>query len=306
MRLTLDALAVIDAIDRKGSFAAAAETLHRVPSAVTYTIQKLEQELDVALFDRSGHRAKLTPAGQELLREGRTLLDAAWALEARVKHVAHGWEPELRIAVGDLVCINGFMPLIHEFDLLGSGTRLRFSREGFGGSWDALYTGRVDLSIGAPDEAPPLGTFKHVPLGDLVLLFAIPPTHPLALLGRPLEMNEIRQFRAVSVADTSRSLQARTSMLLTGQPTLTVPDHETKIQAQLAGLGVGFVPQPLVQPFLDSGELVAIPVNGMSRNARLHTAWSSKSTGNALKWFIEQLSRPDVIRALGCTPCIQP
>jgi DNA-binding transcriptional LysR family regulator len=39
MRLSLDALLVIDAIDRKGSFAAAAHELHRVPSAVTYTVQ---------------------------------------------------------------------------------------------------------------------------------------------------------------------------------------------------------------------------------------------------------------------------
>jgi DNA-binding transcriptional LysR family regulator len=35
MRLTLDALLAIDAIDRKGSFAAAAQELHRVPSALT-------------------------------------------------------------------------------------------------------------------------------------------------------------------------------------------------------------------------------------------------------------------------------
>ena len=50
MRLTLDALLVIDAIDRKGSFAAAAHELHRVPSAVTYSVQKLEEDLDVLLF----------------------------------------------------------------------------------------------------------------------------------------------------------------------------------------------------------------------------------------------------------------
>ena len=51
MRLTLDALAVLDAIDRQGSFAAAAEELHRVPSAMTYAVQKLEADLDVLLFD---------------------------------------------------------------------------------------------------------------------------------------------------------------------------------------------------------------------------------------------------------------
>ena len=47
MKLTLDSLMVLDAIDRRGSFAAAAEELYRVPSAITYSVQKLEQDLNV-------------------------------------------------------------------------------------------------------------------------------------------------------------------------------------------------------------------------------------------------------------------
>jgi DNA-binding transcriptional LysR family regulator len=74
MRLSIDALQVLDAIERKGSFAAAAHELHRVPSAITYTVQKLEEDLDALLFDRRGHRAKLTAAGRELLTEGRHIL----------------------------------------------------------------------------------------------------------------------------------------------------------------------------------------------------------------------------------------
>src|SRR6266545_839028 len=78
MPLSLDALTALDAIERRGSFAAAAAELHRVPSAITYQVQKLEQDLDVLLFDRRTHRAKLTPAGREVfggawdaLAEGR-------------------------------------------------------------------------------------------------------------------------------------------------------------------------------------------------------------------------------------------
>src|SRR3569623_1505542 len=96
MNLTLESLRILDAIDRKGSFAAAALALDRVPSALTYTVRKLEEDLDVLLFDRRGHRAKLTPAGQELLSEGRNLLRAADELEQRVKRTATGWETELR------------------------------------------------------------------------------------------------------------------------------------------------------------------------------------------------------------------
>ena len=63
MKLSFEALEALDAIDRTGTFAEAAELLHRVPSALTYLVQKLESDLGVALFDRSG-RLRLNDAGR--------------------------------------------------------------------------------------------------------------------------------------------------------------------------------------------------------------------------------------------------
>ena len=91
-KLTLESIEVLDAIARKGSFAAAAESLFRVPSAITYTVRKLEEDLGVSLFNRTGHRATLTDAGAELLQEGRHLLQAANELEARVNLIETGIE----------------------------------------------------------------------------------------------------------------------------------------------------------------------------------------------------------------------
>jgi DNA-binding transcriptional LysR family regulator len=57
MGLTLDSLEVLDAIDRRGSFAAAARELDRVPSAITYAVRRLEESLDALLFDRGRRTA---------------------------------------------------------------------------------------------------------------------------------------------------------------------------------------------------------------------------------------------------------
>ncbi|MFM8390992.1 MAG: LysR family transcriptional regulator, partial [Methylophilaceae bacterium] len=54
MNISLDALQVIDTIARKGSFAAAANALFRVPSAITYNVRKLEEDLGVKIFERKG------------------------------------------------------------------------------------------------------------------------------------------------------------------------------------------------------------------------------------------------------------
>ncbi len=54
-KLSLDALEVLKALERRGSYAAAATELFRVPSAITYAMRKLEDDLGVTIFDRRGH-----------------------------------------------------------------------------------------------------------------------------------------------------------------------------------------------------------------------------------------------------------
>jgi DNA-binding transcriptional LysR family regulator len=289
MRISLDALLVLDSIARNGSFAAAGEELHRVPSAITYTIQKLEQDLDVKLFDRSGHRARLTEAGEALLREGRHLLRAATDLECRVRHVATGWESELRIAVDDLVPIERIFPLLKEFYREQTGTRIRLTSEVLGGCWDAIIGGRADMVIGAPGDAPPEGLLAVEPIGSFEFIFVVSPDHPLAAAPNPLSAQQILQYRAVSAADSSRALAPRTSGLLDGQDTLTVPTIRAKVAAQIAGLGAGYLPVLWAAPHIAAGRLVKKDIEGSKAMTNVYLAWHPRQAGKAGKWFIDRL-----------------
>ena len=289
MRLTLDSLAVLDAIDRRASFAAAAEELHRVPSAVTYAISKLEQDLGVTLFDRSGHRAVLTPAGRELLDEGRHLLRAASGLENRIKRVATGWEAELHIAVGDLINHTEVFRLIQRFFSEEAGTRIRVIEEVYGGTWDALVTGRADLAIGAPGSGPAGGGYATREIGRVDFAFAMVPDHPLANLPEPLKASDILAYRSVSAADSSRNLPPRTSGLLSGQEVLTVTDMVAKYQAQRMGLGVGFLPVSWIADDVEAGRLVTRKVEENKETALSAIAWRSDYIGRALRWFLDHL-----------------
>lgn len=294
LKLSIDALEVIDAIARKGSFAAAAESLYRVPSAVTYTIRKLEEDLGVVLFDRSGHRANLTEAGAELLKEGRYLLDAAHALESRVKRVATGVETDIGIAISDLFSNDALFDILHDFYAQGFGTRIKIMREVFGGSWDALISGRADISIGAPGEAPPGGGFSTRILGQLEFVFAVAPHHPLAQLPEPLNNQDIIQYRAVAAADSSRNLPPRTSGILSGQDVLTVSDMRGKLEAQLAGLGVGYLPIKMAQQYAKHGQLVIKEVAEPRAVGPSYLAWSNQrnsSMGKAQQWMLKRLEK---------------
>jgi len=293
IKLSLEALEVIDAIDRKGSFAAAAESLYRVPSALTYTIRRLEEDLGLELFDRSGHRATLTEAGAELLKEGRYLLDAAHTLEKRVQRIATGVETDIAIAVSDLFEFQPLLHILQDFYQQGFGTRVKLLREVYGGSWDALQSGRADISIGAPGDAPPSTVFSTQLLGQLEFVFAVAPHHPLAALPEPLSASDIVQHRVVAAADSSRNLPPRTSGILSGQDILTVPDMQTKLQAQISGVAIGYLPKFLAQTAANQGQLLIKQVSEPKPVAPTFIAWRQQrpsEIGKAMQWLLKQLS----------------
>ena len=301
MRLSLDALQVLDAIDRKGSFAAAAAELHRVPSAITYTVKQLEQDLDVLLFDRRGHRAKLTPAGHELLNEGRQLLRAAADLECRIQQVAKGWETELRIAVDTVIGPEKLFPLVKDFYREASGisaTSIRISTEVLGGSWDALVSERADLVIGASGDTPSGGGFASLPLGRIQFAFVAAPLHPINREAQPLAESTITRYRAISVADTTRNLLPRTVGLLSGQDVLTLPTMSAKVSAHIEGLGVGFLPLALAEVESRAGRLNVLPVEIAKPAGDVVIAWRPNRTGKALRWFLARLQVPSTIDML--------
>ncbi len=298
MKLTLDALQALDAIARNGSFARAAAELHRVPSALTYTMQQLELSLGVALFSKDGRRSSLTAAGHELLNEGRILLKAAADLECRIQQIAKGWETELRIAVDTIIDIGALYPLVAQFESQQSGTRIKLLTEVFGGTWDALISERADVAIGASTDVPSGGGYATLPLGAWQWLFVASPTHAITREKRPLTEATILSYRAVSVADSSRLLPPRTAGLISGQDVLTVPTMQAKLNAHVTGLGVGFLPKHLALPEIKAKRLVAIDIVNPRAATTVCVAWRANRTGRALRWFIDQLENPAIVKSL--------
>lgn len=298
MRLSLESLQVVDAIARRGSFAAAAAELHRVPSAITYSVRQLEEALAVEIFDRGGHRAVLTEAGRELLEEGRRLLQAAADLECRVQQVARGWESELRIAADTLIPLNKLHGIVAEFYRERSGTRLRLSQEVLAGTWDALAAGRADLVIGASGDAPPGRSVSSRVLGRVQMTFVAAPFHPICREPEPLPAGVVQLHRAISIADSSRLLPPRTVGLVSGQDVLTVPSLEAKTAALIAGLGVGSVPRWVAEREARSGTLRILAVEGTRPEADLYVARRAGEQGKALEWFTRRLEDPLVAAEL--------
>lgn len=288
--ITLDALQTLDAIERRQSFAAAAEELHRVPSAVSYTINKLEEDLGVELFDRSRRKAELTAIGRLVLEQGRQILTAAQELTALARQAADGWEVKLRICIESVLSCDAIYDLIEQFQRIQPKTEIRLSEEVLSGSWDALIDGRCDLVIGAEGMPPAPGYATH-PLGQVLFEFAVAADHPLTHLPTPLATSAIQDHPTVIVADSSQRLPTRSAGLLDGRSRIYVPTIEHKIATQCKGLGVGYLPHHRITQQLAQGQLVVLPLDAARPPVDISVAWQRSNNGKGLKWFVERLQR---------------
>jgi DNA-binding transcriptional LysR family regulator len=291
LRLSLDALQIVDAIDRTGSFSSAGKELFRVPSTISYTVSKLEDDLGVQIFHRLGPKVALTEAGRELLKEGRHLLRAASDLESRVRRVASGWETNLVIGLDSMFSPLALKNDIAEFYRVAEQTRLQIVQEALSGTWEALLDRRVDLVIGAAGEGPSGGGYTARPMGKVSFIFAVAPSHPLAGVAHPLGKGDLAPYRAISVADSARLLPPRTVGLLFGQDTLTVPDIRIKYQFQLAGIGFGFLPEFYARTAIEAGLLVEKQVEEPKPDETFYLAWRTGEQGAALAWWIDRVAK---------------
>jgi DNA-binding transcriptional LysR family regulator len=309
--LTPEALGLIAAVHRTGSLAAAARELGVVPSALTYRVRQMEDALDVLLFDRSSRQARLTEAGHELLREGNRLLIELDAVAHRVRRVATGWEPQLTITADGVVSSTTLFELCEAFYALNPPTRLRLRSETLSGTWETLVAGQADLAIGCVVEVSQSRGILNRSMGQLAFVYAVAPHHPLAGVEGSISDELLQQHRAVAVADTTVRGGGLSVGLLGGQDVLTVPTMQHKLEAQLRGMGCGFLPECLARPYIAAGRLVVKTVDRSRSPVAMSYAWrgatpqpvkkSAKAAaaagpagmpGRALSWWLEQLASP--------------
>ena len=290
---------MLQTVASAGSFAAAARALNLVPSALTYRVRQIEEALDVLLFDRSSRQARLTEAGTELLRQGGQLLQSLDAIANRVKRVATGWEPQFTIALDSVLAQSVIMELADDFFALNPPTQLQIRIEVLSGTFDALTSGRADLALGLALEPGNHPGIRSRPLGAVSFVFAVAPHHPLAKVTVPLDDELVAKYRVVAVADSTQRSNPISVGILAGQDVFTVASMSAKLDAQLRGLGIGLLPEPMARPYVESGRLVACLTQRPSREERMHYAWRhNPHPGRALAWWLERLESPATRAAL--------
>lgn len=260
---TLDQLLVLEAIDSAGSFADAARALHRVPSAVSYTVKALEDAVGVPLFDRSGHRAALNANGQRVLEEARAVLERARRLEHLAGSLRAGWEPTLAVVVDGVYPTAPLMQAVSAFTAQGAPTQLRIHVEYQSGVAARFTRDGADLMLML--EFDGTGAWTAIPLPDLPMDLVVAADHPIAALER-VERDGLVQHVELVVRDSAPAFaESPREPWFGSRDVVLLSDFHSKAIAILSGVGYGWLPRWLAGPHLRSGALARVPFDEGNR-----------------------------------------
>jgi len=291
--ITIEALEAIDAIDRRGSFASAAEELGKATSALSYVVQKLEEQLAVTLFVRQGRRSVLTAAGHVVLEDGRQILIATTRLADKSREVATGWEPRLRLSVGAPSNYARFFKAIRLFTDQHPTIEIDIGEHILNGAWELLDRDEVDLVVNTPGPVPANKGYRSVTLGINDLALVVASNHPIAQWVDDPDRLEaaLGNCRRVIAHDTTQKSISTSAGLVSDSPALYVQNFDQKFEAQLAGLGIGHLPRARIQPYLDSGELVELITKSALNKENIFMVWKVASKGKALAAMTKLLTK---------------
>jgi DNA-binding transcriptional LysR family regulator len=280
--ITVEALLVLDAIEYRGSYAAAAEQLNKVPSALSYIVQKLEEQLNVTIFQRQGRRAVLTPAGKHLLAEGRKVLSTINSLAEQTQTIANGWEPKIRIACDSIIDIKPVFKGLQLFLDEYKNIEIDVQEEVMNGTWEVLIDDRVDLVIGAPSPVPNKKGIRATKIGELEIVLVANSAHELSLGKQKVKPEQLAKYRSVIVHDSARHEIPWSVNMIEGSQHFFVSSIAQKIEAIVAGIGIGYLPKNLIESHTDSEKLVIIELEEKLPPQDVFMAWKITNKGKGL------------------------
>jgi DNA-binding transcriptional LysR family regulator len=240
-------------------FVALAETLHFGKAALrlniaqpplSHQIRVLEEELGARLFERSNRRVELTPAGQALLPEARSLLAQAERTSAIASRVERGELGELRIGFTSAAALTEVIPrLILGYRREWPGVRLRINELTTQEQLTAMLEHRLEFAFIRGADTPDLpSSLRAVRLFEDALVAALPPQHEYSEDVGPLSVKSLANESFVmypresgtGVYDQVMSLCQRAGFVpQVVQEVLSAP---TMVGLVAAGLGVALVP----------------------------------------------------------------
>lgn len=289
-RVTLDQLQMLIAVADAGNFSAAARKLNRVQSAVSQSIQSLEEALELSLFDRSSKLPRLTDAGRAIVQDARRIVSSTDALRTRAKNMASVAEPEISISIEQVfpstVLIESLRAFRERFPLVS----VNLFAEGLGAPEQSLFEGNARLAIysTARDGMP---GFQMEFMGDVPVSLVASSRHPLAQIEGLISQSALEEHVQLTMIDRTKRYRG----VVMGTRTWAFIDQFSRLDFVLNGFGWCAMPTHLAQGYLDSGELVELKLAAHNGQPLLFPLYAvhkvEQPPGPAAQWLLAELRR---------------
>jgi DNA-binding transcriptional LysR family regulator len=265
-RTSLEQWSVLAAVIDEGGFAQAATALHRSQSAVSYSIARLQEAVDVPLLAIEGRKAVLTPHGHVLLKRARAIVRDMESLEALARNLKRGWEPELRIVVDSAFPRQRLLSIVAELQQLCPNTQMQLSDAVLSGAEEAITADRADVVVTTRVPAGSLGQW----LLDVTFVAVARFDHPLNRADGPLTAADLVRHVQAVVRDSGIQ-HPRDEGWLGAEHRCTVSSLESSLAIVQAGLAFAWLPRHVADEPLKAGTLRALPLaSGATRNMPLY------------------------------------
>ena len=165
-------------ISKLNSFTRAAEQMHVAQPSVTTSIQKLESELGLTLFDRSQKKITLTAEGEIFHRRALSILHEVHETLAEMHDLANISKGAIRIGVPPMIGAYIFPDIFTHFKKAYPGLRLFMFEEGSLSALKKLETAELDLGLIILPAIT--GTLNSMPVAAQEIVLCVAATHPLA------------------------------------------------------------------------------------------------------------------------------
>lgn len=285
--MNLDHLLAFVEAARSGNISAAARRLGKSQSATSTAIANLEVDLGVALFDRSGHKARLSGAGEELLGHAEIVLKVSENLDYKAVSLRKGEEGHITIAVDDSPARAALVALLIEFEATFPLVNVDLLRPSPTDIVSLVTDEAVNAGIAISQTSAPTAFFART-VGHVQFVPVASRGHPLACL-ETVNNDDLAQYRQVHTVGQSGVQSPFPNVY--SQLLWRVEHHAEAIELVAAGLGWSIVPEHLLAARADLVEINHAYHKGAFL-VPIDLIWPKRSRpGPAVRWIIDHMAR---------------
>jgi DNA-binding transcriptional LysR family regulator len=286
--MDINQLEVLVTVAREKSFSRAAEALERTQPAVSQAISRLEQDLGEKLFDRSSKDGTLTPAGEVLVDYARQMLNLRRSAESAIRELADLHRGKVSISANEHTVFY-LLPLIAEFRKRYPLVRIEVKRGVASRIPNEITSREVELGILSFKPGDTAVKSVAVKTDELVLICA--PGHPLSK-KKSVSVTDLGEESFIAHNAKSpyreRVIETFAANKTKLRMSIELPSLEAIKRLVETGTGIALVPRLTARAEIEEGRLVALTVNEMRFERRLHIVYRRNSIlSHAAKAFLE-------------------